>query len=129
MKIGLHVSNFTWPGGAATLAADLCRVAAAAEEQGQSGNSATAAQAGETPSPPGWTGARGTATRLLLLRHGQSEGNVDRKVYADVPDYALQLSELGRQQARDAGQRINPLLTRGTGGIRFYVSPRRRRGR
>jgi alkanesulfonate monooxygenase len=34
MKIGLHVSNFTWPGGAATLAADLGRVAAAAEEQG-----------------------------------------------------------------------------------------------
>jgi alkanesulfonate monooxygenase len=34
MKIGLHVSNFTWPGGAATLAADLGRVATAAEEQG-----------------------------------------------------------------------------------------------
>jgi F420-dependent oxidoreductase-like protein len=34
MKIGLHVSNFTWPGGPATLASDLSRVAAAAEEQG-----------------------------------------------------------------------------------------------
>jgi F420-dependent oxidoreductase-like protein len=34
MKIGLHVSNFTWPGGPATLAADLGRVATAAEDQG-----------------------------------------------------------------------------------------------
>jgi F420-dependent oxidoreductase-like protein len=34
MKIGLHVSNFTWPDGSATIAADLARVAAAAEEQG-----------------------------------------------------------------------------------------------
>ena len=25
MKIGLHVSNFTWPGGPATLASDLSR--------------------------------------------------------------------------------------------------------
>jgi alkanesulfonate monooxygenase len=34
MKLGLHVSDFTWPGGAATMASDLARVAAAAEDQG-----------------------------------------------------------------------------------------------
>ncbi|MFC5947995.1 LLM class F420-dependent oxidoreductase [Pseudonocardia lutea] len=34
MKIGLQVSDFTWPGGAPTLAADLRRVAVAAEEAG-----------------------------------------------------------------------------------------------
>ncbi|HWG74527.1 MAG TPA: LLM class F420-dependent oxidoreductase [Acidimicrobiales bacterium] len=34
MKIGLHVSDFTWPGGPTTIAADLARVAAAAEDQG-----------------------------------------------------------------------------------------------
>jgi alkanesulfonate monooxygenase len=34
MKIGLHVSNFSWPGGPRTIAADLGRVAAAAEDQG-----------------------------------------------------------------------------------------------
>jgi F420-dependent oxidoreductase-like protein len=34
MKIGLHVSNFTWPGGPGTIAADLARIAAAAEDQG-----------------------------------------------------------------------------------------------
>jgi alkanesulfonate monooxygenase len=34
MKVGLHVSNFTWPGGPATLGADLGRVATAVEDQG-----------------------------------------------------------------------------------------------
>jgi F420-dependent oxidoreductase-like protein len=34
MKLGLHVSNFTWSGGPQTLASDLARVAGAAEEQG-----------------------------------------------------------------------------------------------
>jgi F420-dependent oxidoreductase-like protein len=34
MELGLHVSDFTWPGGAPTLASDLRRVAVTAEEQG-----------------------------------------------------------------------------------------------
>jgi alkanesulfonate monooxygenase len=34
MEIGLHVSNFTFPGGAPTLRDDLARIAATAEEQG-----------------------------------------------------------------------------------------------
>ena len=34
MELGLHVSNFTWPGGAPAIGADLARVATAAEDQG-----------------------------------------------------------------------------------------------
>src|SRR5581483_4567529 len=34
MEIGLHVSNFTFPGGASKLREDLVRIAATAEEQG-----------------------------------------------------------------------------------------------
>src|SRR6476619_5268194 len=34
MKLGLHVPDFTWPGGAATLASDLRNVAVAAEDAG-----------------------------------------------------------------------------------------------
>ncbi|MGH8963479.1 MAG: LLM class F420-dependent oxidoreductase [Jatrophihabitantaceae bacterium] len=34
MKIGLHVADFTWPGGAATMASDLARVARTAEDVG-----------------------------------------------------------------------------------------------
>jgi len=34
MEIGLHISDFTWPGGTATLADDLTRVVTAAEDVG-----------------------------------------------------------------------------------------------
>jgi F420-dependent oxidoreductase-like protein len=34
MKLGLHVSNFTWPGGPQSIARDLTRVAGAAEHMG-----------------------------------------------------------------------------------------------
>jgi probable phosphoglycerate mutase len=98
--------NYTWIPRAENsyadrLANEAMDAAAAAEEQAQSENSATAAQAGETPSPPGWTGARGTATRLLLLRHGQTQLSVQRR-YSGRGNPAL--TELGRQQA-DAAAR------------------------
>lgn len=41
--------------------------------------------------------------KLVLVRHGQSEGNVDESVYHKIPDHRIQLTELGRQQAADAG--------------------------
>jgi F420-dependent oxidoreductase-like protein len=34
MKVGIHISDFTWPGGPSQLAADLRRVATAAEDAG-----------------------------------------------------------------------------------------------
>ena len=34
MKIGLHIADFTWPGGPPNLAQDLRRVAVAAEDAG-----------------------------------------------------------------------------------------------
>jgi ribonuclease H / adenosylcobalamin/alpha-ribazole phosphatase len=50
----------------------------------------------ETPSAPGWTGARGAATRLLLLRHGQTELSVQRR-YSGRGNPPL--TTLGRRQA------------------------------
>jgi broad specificity phosphatase PhoE/ribonuclease HI len=50
---------------------------------------------------PGWTGARGTPTRMLLLRHGQTELSVHRR-YSGRGNPAL--TELGRQQADAAAQ-------------------------
>ena len=33
--------------------------------------------------------------RIILVRHGQSQGNVDDKVYATVPDSQIALTERG----------------------------------
>ena len=83
------------------LANEAMDAAAAAEEQEQNGDSASKPQATQAPSPPGWTGARGAATRLLLLRHGQTQLSVQRR-YSGRGNPAL--TELGRQQA-DAAAR------------------------
>ncbi|MGB3332011.1 MAG: bifunctional RNase H/acid phosphatase [Mycobacterium sp.] len=53
------------------------------------------------PTAPGWTGATGTATRLLLLRHGQTELSVNRR-YSGRGNPPL--TDTGRQQA-DAAAR------------------------
>jgi ribonuclease H / adenosylcobalamin/alpha-ribazole phosphatase len=98
--------NYTWipraeNAHADRLANEAMDAAAAVEEQEQDGNSASKPQATQPPSPPGWTGARGTATRLLLLRHGQTALSVQRRYSGrGNPD----LTELGRQQA-DAAAR------------------------
>ncbi|WP_026360268.1 bifunctional RNase H/acid phosphatase [Amycolatopsis nigrescens] len=54
-------------------------------------------------SPARWTGAKGTPTKLLLLRHGQTEMSVDRRYSGrgDVP-----LTGHGEQQVADAAKRF-----------------------
>ena len=65
-------------------------------------------------SAPGWTGARGAATRLLLLRHGQTELSVQRR-YSGRGDPAL--TELGQRQAEAAGRYLGQ-----RGGIAAVIS-------
>lgn len=36
--------------------------------------------------------------RIILMRHAESEGNVDKGVYTSTPDHALKITELGRRQ-------------------------------
>ena len=48
--------------------------------------------------------------RIILVRHGQSEGNVDPTIYNKTPDYKLNLSATGREEARDAGIKIKELI-------------------
>jgi ribonuclease H / adenosylcobalamin/alpha-ribazole phosphatase len=75
------------------------------------------ADAGPTPeaqSPPGWTGARGAATRLLLLRHGQTELSVQRR-YSGRGNPPL--TKLGRQQADAAASYLGA-----RGGISAVIS-------
>lgn len=48
--------------------------------------------------------------RIILIRHGESEGNVDKKVYLTKPDYAVRLTEKGIQQAKDCGKQIKEII-------------------
>jgi broad specificity phosphatase PhoE len=59
--------------------------------------------------------------RIILVRHGESEGNTDRNVYGRKPDYALLLTPKGMQQAAEAGKYLIELV--GNESLQFYVSP------
>lgn len=59
--------------------------------------------------------------RIFLIRHGESEGNVDKSIYTSKPDYALNLTPKGIEQAREAGRKIKSII--GPELIGFYYSP------
>jgi broad specificity phosphatase PhoE/ribonuclease HI len=91
-------------------------------------NEAMDAQAGITPraavrtAPPShWTGATGSPTRLLMLRHGQTEHSAQRR-YSGRAD--LPLTELGERQATAAAARLAD-----TNGVAAVVSSPLRRAR
>ncbi|XP_010475712.1 PREDICTED: phosphoglycerate mutase-like protein AT74H [Camelina sativa] len=68
--------------------------------------------------------------RIILMRHGESAGNVDAGAYATTPDHKIPLTEEGRAQAREAGKKMRALISTQSGGacgenwrVYFYVSP------
>ena len=48
--------------------------------------------------------------KLILLRHGQSTGNVDKTVYTQTPDHDIPLTELGQTQANAAALSLKEFL-------------------
>lgn len=48
--------------------------------------------------------------RIYLVRHGQSEGNVDNALYFDKADKDILLTPKGEQQAKEAGCKLVELL-------------------
>lgn len=62
--------------------------------------------------------------KIILFRHGESEGNVDKNVYNEKPDYALNLTEQGLSQAKVAGEQLVKLIgSNKSEEVFFYVSP------
>ena len=59
--------------------------------------------------------------RIILIRHGQSEGNVNKSVYNVKPDYSVNLTDVGREQAYRAGVHLKEIIGEET--ICAYVSP------
>jgi broad specificity phosphatase PhoE len=62
--------------------------------------------------------------RIVLLRHGESEANVDQAVFERVPDHAISLTANGREQAVAAGKELRVQFEEQP--VRVYVSPYRR---
>jgi hypothetical protein len=60
--------------------------------------------------------------RIILVRHGESLGNVDESAYATTADWKIPITERGREQARMAGKSIANQLGE-KGKIFFYFSP------
>ncbi len=59
--------------------------------------------------------------RIILIRHGESEGNVNKHKYETSPDYTLELTAAGIAQAQNAGVQLQKIV--GNESLFFYVSP------
>ncbi len=59
--------------------------------------------------------------RIILIRHGESEGNIDKGHYLTIPDYALNLTPRGIEQARQAGTELKAMI--GDENLCVYLSP------
>lgn len=77
--------------------------------------------AGKRPSIFWQAQLKGRPRRLIFIRDGESEGNVDRTIFQRVPDHKLHLTASGRRQALDAGARLQTLVGEET--VKIVVSP------
>jgi len=59
--------------------------------------------------------------RIILVRHGESEGNADNSLHQTTQDFALKLSATGVKQAKQAGKDICGII--GDDSIYIYLSP------
>ncbi|XP_043722677.1 phosphoglycerate mutase-like protein AT74 [Telopea speciosissima] len=68
--------------------------------------------------------------RIILVRHGESEGNLDGTAYTTTPDNQIPLTPHGIEQARLAGERIRRVVSNDGRSqnwkVYFYVSPYQR---
>ncbi|RWA08107.1 hypothetical protein EKO27_g6998 [Xylaria grammica] len=62
---------------------------------------------------------------IIIIRHGQSEGNKNREIHQTIPDHRVKLTPDGWAQAHDAGRRLRAML-RPDDTLQFYTSPYRR---
>lgn len=61
--------------------------------------------------------------KVVLIRHGQSMGNIDERFYSTTPDNAMPLTQLGWAQAREAGKHLRERVLQHPDRVHFIVSP------
>lgn len=64
-------------------------------------------------------------THIILIRHGESEGNLDHTLFQRKPDHRHRLTDRGIEQAAAAGRQLRGMLEDGE-SVQFYVSPYQR---
>ncbi len=60
--------------------------------------------------------------RIILIRHGQSESNLNRIVHETIPDHRIHLTDLGKAQALAAGIELKEKYFKNN-SIACYLSP------
>ncbi|XP_074292765.1 phosphoglycerate mutase-like protein AT74 [Silene latifolia] len=63
--------------------------------------------------------------RIILVRHGESQGNTNPTTYSTTPDHKIPLTQTGITQARTTGSAIRKILNNSSSPwmVYFYVSP------
>lgn len=67
--------------------------------------------------------------RIVVIRHGESMGNVDKEAYRNVPDNLVPLTDNGHEEAKAAGRKLRTKLIQMHGDEMkafFMTSPYRR---
>ena len=66
--------------------------------------------------------------RIVLVRHGESEGNVDESEYTRTPDSQVRLTARGHEQAESTGRELRDMMDADGDDYKlfFYISPYRR---
>lgn len=59
--------------------------------------------------------------RIILIRHGESEGNADKRRLEVIPDYVHGLTAKGVEQADAAANKIHKII--GNETVHAYVTP------
>lgn len=62
---------------------------------------------------------------IIIVRHAQSEGNRDKTIHQNTPDHRVGLTPEGKEQAREAGEKLRSLL-REDDTLHFFISPYKR---
>lgn len=80
-----------------------------------------------SPSPSPSPRGRSLPKCIILVRHGESAGNIDGTAYTTIPDNKIPLTPQGVDQAKLAGSRICDVMSDGGASsnwkVYFYVSP------
>eukprot|EP01082_Thalassiosira_pseudonana_P000341 g192.t1.2.5e174188 g192 g192.t1 contig1:469903-471033(-) len=61
--------------------------------------------------------------RIILIRHGESQGNVDQNAYVTTADWRIPITNLGKKQAQEAGKQLREKISEKDAKVVFYFSP------